>query len=282
MTTFAALRVTALILFSSACIFAQPTENYNGHEVIGHEIIVRTRTNDARGYLNLVGALRPTDSLQNLNQQLGMYLLHSPGLSVSELIATFSSSNDLLYAEPNYKVYAIATPNDPSFGQLWGMQKISAPAAWNTSTGGSSAVLGVVDTGISYNHPDLAANVWSAPTAFSINVNGTTISCPAGSHGFNAITNTCDPADDNGHGTHVSGTIAAAGNNGTGVAGVNWTGSVMGLKFIDSTGSGSISNALKAIEFAIRVKAFFAPTSTPVNVRVLSNSWGGSGFSQAL
>jgi subtilisin family serine protease len=88
--------------------------------------------------------------------------------------------------------------------------------------------------------------------------------------------------DDNGHGTHVSGTIGAVGNNYQGVVGANWRAQIIGLKFITSNGSGSTSDAIKAIEFAIQVKAFFASTATPVNVRVLSNSWGGSGLSQSL
>jgi len=97
---------------------------------------------------------------------------------------------------------------------------------------------------------------------------------------FNAITNTCNPLDDNNHGSHVSGTIGATGNNAIGVVGVNWVASIMGAKFLDSGGSGSTANAINAIEFTIQAKAIFlAPAA---NVRVLSNSWGGGGFSQAL
>ena len=118
-------------------------------------------------------------------------------------------------------------------------------------------VVAIVDTGVNYNHPDLAANIWSAPAAFTVNLSAGSITCPKGSHGFNAIAATCDPQDDNGHGTHVAGTIGAAGNNGTGVAGVNWTTRVMALKFLDSAGNGSVSAAIDAIEFAIQAKAIF-------------------------
>ena len=96
------------------------------------------------------------------------------------------------------------------------------------------------------------------PPAFTVNLSWGAITCPAGSHGYNAIARTCDPRDDHYHGTHVSGTVGAAGNNATGVAGVNWTTRIMGLKFLDSSGSGSTSNAIDAIEFAIQVKARFA------------------------
>src|SRR5262249_55422908 len=103
--------------------------------------------------------------------------------------------------------------------------------------------------------------------------------CSAGSHGYNAITDSCDPLDDNGHGTHTSGTVGAIGNNGIGVVGVNWTASVMSAKFLNSAGSGTTANAIKSIEFTIQVKGYFGPDA---NVRVLSNSWGGGPFSAAL
>ena len=107
------------------------------------------------------------------------------------------------------------------------------------------------------------------------------ITCQAGSHGFNAITRTCDPMDDHNHGTHVAGTIGAAGNNAAGVTGVNWIASVMGLKFLNAAGSGTVADAIDSIDFAMQVKSIFAASGS-ANVRVLSNSWGGGEFSQAL
>ena len=189
-------------------------------------------------------------------------------------------------------------PSDASLGNLWGLlnngqtvngdggtsgRDIHAVPAWDVSTGSRANVVTVVDTGIDYNHPDLAANVWSAPFQFTVNVNGVNVTCAAGTHGFNAITNSCDPMDDNNHGTHVSGTIGAVANNpavgGQSAVGVNWTASIMGAKFLSATGSGSTSNAIKAIEFAIQAKQV---PGLEANVRVLSNSWGGGGFSQTL
>ncbi|HEY6069220.1 MAG TPA: S8 family peptidase [Gaiellaceae bacterium] len=202
---------------------------------------------------------------------------------VQEKIAQLRQHASVRYAEPNYILHADTVPNDPSFGQLYGLRNtgqsilgvagtagadIKAEPAWTVTQGSNNVVVGVVDTGIDYNHPDLAANVWSNP--------GTIGGCAAGTHGFNAITNTCNPLDDNDHGSHVSGTIGATGNNGVGVVGVNWNVKIMGLKFLDASGSGSTAGAISAIDFAVNAKI------AGVNVRVLSNSWGGGGFSQAL
>jgi subtilisin family serine protease len=188
--------------------------------------------------------------------------------TVPEKVAALRARREVAFAEPDYVLHADVTPNDQYYGQLWGLAKIGAPAAWNTTTGSSSIVVGVVDTGIDWTHPDLAANVWSNPGGIG--------GCAAGTHGYNAIKGNCKPRDDNDHGTHVSGTIGAVGNNGTGVAGVNWSVKLMGLKFLNAKGSGSTSNAVKAIDWAVAAK------QAGVNVRVLSNSWGGGGYSQAL
>jgi serine protease len=207
----------------------------------------------------------------------GAFLLQSRSADTFGLIRRLSARPDVLYAEPDYELHAIATPDDPYYPQLWGMPKISAPSAWDSTTGSRSNVVAVVDTGIDYTHPDLGENVWSAPNSFTVTIGRTNITCPAGSHGFNAIRMTCDPMDDNNHGTHVTGTIGALGNNGAGVAGVNWTAAVMGSKFLGASGSGSTSDAVNAIEFAIQAKI-----AGVANVRVLSNSWGGGGYSTTL
>lgn len=209
---------------------------------------------------------------------VGVYLLRSRTVAVPDLIDQLAIRSDVAYVEPNFVIQIDKTPNDPSFGLLYGLQKISAPSAWDISTGSAGITTAVIDTGIDYTHPDLAANVWSAPTAFTVKIGGMTITCAAGTHGFNAITKSCDPFDDNDHGTHVAGTIGAVGNNGLGVVGVNWNTSIMAAKFLDATGHGTIANAIDAIEFTIQAKL----TVPNANVRVLSNSWSGGGFSQAL
>ena len=226
----------------------------------------------------------------------GLHRFRSRSFDVDALVAFLRSQPDVVYAEPNYVVRAIATPNDQYFPLLWGLYNagqtvngmaglagadISATDAWNLSTGSRNVVVGVIDTGVAHGHPDLAANMWSAPAPFSVVIGGVTINCPAGSHGFNAITNACNPQDDHYHGTHVAGTLGATGNNGIGIAGVNWITSVIGAKFLAANGQGFTDDAVESIEFLIQTKAAFAGTSG-ANIRVLNNSWGGTDFSQAL
>jgi len=203
--------------------------------------------------------------------------------TVSQAVKEYQRESAVSYAEPNYIVHAFAIPNDPFYSQLWGLKNtgqmvngitgkagadIKTEPAWAMTTGSTSVVVGIVDTGVDYTHPDLAANIWSNPGGIG--------GCSAGTHGYNAITLTCNPLDDNNHGTHVSGTIGAVGNNGIGVVGINWTTRIMGLKFLDANGSGYIADAVTAIDFAVKAKI------AGVNIRALNNSWGGGGFSQAL
>ena len=271
-----------------------PAEFYKGQEAAANEVLVKFQAVSLTSILQAEAA-ENVDRVAGIGG-MGVLRFHSSSKNVATLIGELSARPDVQYVEPNYIVRAIATPNDPYFSQLWGLHNtgqtilgqpgkpgadISAVEAWDISTGSRANVVAVVDTGIDYTHPDLAANVWSAPRTFIVNIGGLPIVCPAGSHGFNAITNLCDPLDDNGHGTHVSGTIGAVGNNGVGVVGVNWTASIMGAKFLTASGLGLASDAINAIEFTIQAKAAFAATGE-ANVRVLSNSWGGGGFSQAL
>jgi subtilisin family serine protease len=198
----------------------------------------------------------------------GTHVLRVRGGHLPAAIDRLRANPSVRYAEPDYAVEAIGTPNDAMYNQLWGMPDVSADLAWDVTEGTKDVVVGVVDTGIDYTHPDLAANVWANDGS----ING----CAAGTHGYNAIARSCDPMDDNRHGTHVSGTIGAVGNNDIGVIGVTPHTSIMGLKFLNAGGSGYTSGAVQAIEWAIQAKR------AGVNIRILSNSWGGGGYDQSL
>ena len=220
--------------------------------------------------------------------RLGTSKLHlvRTGRGGAEVLEQLSQHPDVEYVEPDYILTASKLPNDPLFGNLWGLLNAARPGAdigatlaWDITTGSKGVMVGVIDTGVDFTHPDLSANVWSAPREFTVALGTGTVTCAAGTRGFNAITKTCMPMDDNGHGTHVAGTIAGAGNNGSGVTGISWTGMVLPLKFLAADGSGSTSNAILAINFAVQLKAQFP---TEANIRVLNNSWGGGGNSQAM
>ena len=192
--------------------------------------------------------------------------------SVTDAVDALGKNPNVVYAEPDYVVSAIATPNDPLFPQLWGMAKINAPAAWDVSTGPANVIVGDIDSGIDYTHPDLADNVWVNPGEVAGNGldddhNGYVDDI----HGWDWANNDNDPLDDHFHGTHTAGTIGARGNNGVGVVGVNWNVQIAGLKFLNAQGSGSTSDAILALQYA-----------TAEGMRVTNNSWGGGGNSQAL
>ncbi|MGQ9573785.1 MAG: S8 family serine peptidase [Thermoguttaceae bacterium] len=215
---------------------------------------------------------------------VGQVLVRSSGASL-ETVQDWLLSNEAIAGFERDALQQFARlPNDPRMPELWGLENaardadIDAAAAWDFTTGSRSVVVAVVDTGVDYTHPDLAANIWTNPGEIPGNgIDDDRNGFVDDVHGYNFAYNTANPMDDQGHGTHVSGTIAAVGNNGTGVAGINWSGSVMALKFLDSTGSGYTSDALRAINYATMMRTRYG-----VNVRVMNHSWGGGGTSQAL
>jgi subtilisin family serine protease len=223
-----------------------------------------------------------------------------PGLGVGQAIERLQQTGLFEHVEPDYEVSVNVIPNDPSFAQLWGLHNtgqnggtpdadIDAPEAWDLRTdatwvdGGvtNTVLVGIVDTGIDYTHPDLASNMWHnagevpgngmdddgngyIDDVHGINARVTLNALPSGP------VSAGDPKDDHFHGTHVAGTVGAVGNNGAGVAGVAWRVKLMALKFLGETGSGSSSDALECFNYAIAQ-----------GVHVLNNSWGGGVFSQA-
>jgi subtilisin family serine protease len=207
------------------------------------------------------------------------------GTSVAAALSALSTSTFVVYAEPDYIYHAALMPNDPLFqnGSLWGMHNtgqnggkvdadIDAPEAWDVATGAPGVVVGVIDTGIKWDHPDLAQNIWVNPNEIAGNgIDDDNNGYIDDINGWDFVNNDNNPMDDNGHGTHCAGTIGAVGDNGIGVAGVVWAVKMMGLKFLNAAGSGSGSNAIKAINYANQNGA-----------KITSNSWGGGGFSQAV
>ena len=202
-----------------------------------------------------------------------------PGQSVEDLIRHYNSLDIVDFAEPNYRMQAAAVPNDDLYGALWGMRDIGAESAWDTRTDSSPIIVGVIDSGVDYTHPDLVDNMWTNPGEIA----GNGLDDDGNGYiddvfGYDFESDDADPMDDNpttiggGHGTHVAGTIGARGNNNIGVAGVGWNASLMALKVIGQGGSADIA---RSIDYA-----------TDNGAKITNNSYGshgtGIGVSQAI
>jgi thermitase len=238
-------------------------------------------------------------SATNGAQYLSPLKLHVPAGQVLAVVRRLRRDRRVAYAEPDYLMSASAVPNDASFGLQWADHNtgqaiptqeseeiLGAPAngtpgaddraleAWGVTTGSRSIVIGETDTGIDYNHPDLAANVWSNPGGIG--------ACAAGTHGYNVLKHNCEPIDDDtvygGHGTHVAGIMGAVANNGAGVAGINWQTSILPVKWLSSSAWGETSGLIEALQWLVAAK------QAGVNVRVVNDSatFVGTAYSQAL
>ena len=234
----------------------------------------------------------------------GMQVVQVKGTTVKEAIKEYSANPNVLYAEPDYLVTlppeqadkitstvqsvemaSTRTPNDPEFPYQWGLKNtgqspaygksgadIKAQNAWGTTTGSSAVIIAVVDTGVDYSHPDLAANIWTNSGEIPNNrIDDDRNGYVDDVRGWNFYSKTNNPMDDHGHGTHCAGSTAAVGNNNIGIAGVCWNAKIMPLKFLGASGNGKVSDAISAILYANRMGA-----------TVISNSWGGAQYTQAL
>lgn len=191
-------------------------------------------------------------------------------VTLAEAARIYENSAAIEYVEPNYIVHTLQTiPNDMRWGDLWGMTRIDAPLAWDIATGSRDIVVAVIDTGINYNHLDLKDNMWINPDPLP----GVNDIHGASWVGGNGQMTSGDPMDDHDHGTHCAGTVGAVGDNALGVVGVVWDVQLAGLKFLTATGGGSIADAISAVEYAVE---------RADQIQILSNSWGGGGFSQTL
>jgi subtilisin family serine protease len=262
-------------------------------EFVPGEALVRYRTERAAGrqthqvMLNVAGRQLAVqiERFDGADIVPGLRLARVATQDTLAAIAALKEQPDVLYAEPNYLLHLDLTPNDPRFisGELFGLTKIGAPTAWNTTTGSSSVVVAVIDEGIDKLHLDLQANIWTNPAEIAGNgVDDDGNGFIDDVNGYNFANNTGTIPAEN-HATHVAGTIGAVGNNNTGVVGVNWQVGLMSLKFIDGS-SGATSDAIRASNYAKQMHDLWVSTNGAkgANVRVLNNSYGGGGFSQSF
>jgi subtilisin family serine protease len=189
------------------------------------------------------------------------------------------------YVEPDYQLHIDLEPTDARFqdGTLWGLKNtgqngglkgadISAPEAWEITTGSTNVIVGVIDTGVRYTHQELRKQMWINPTEIPNNgLDDDNDGFVDNIYGIDAVNNDGDPMDDNDHGTHVSGTIGAAANDGNPHVGVAWNVRIMALKFLADDGFGATSGAIECIDFARKR-----------GVKILNNSCGGGPYEQSL
>jgi serine protease len=198
------------------------------------------------------------------------------GVDRDELVKKLTVNPNVAVAEPNYPLHAFATPDDTRFNELWALHNtgqnggtpgadIKAVDAWDISIGSRDVIIGVIDTGMDYNHPDLMDNRWVNSGVY-----------PGSTYGYSTLNANLDPMDSGSHGTHVAGTIGASGNNGMGITGVNWSVTLIPCQFLGSSG-GTTAGAIECINYFTDLKLNYG-----VDVKATNNSWGGGGYSETL
>ncbi len=216
MKNFKLLVLFLVCIFLFSAVYAEKQEPY--YEYREGEVIIKFKVQrsekEALDFFKENGL-----QLKKKSPYMDYYLVSAPeGKTVPLSIQTLRGNSNIEYAGYNYICYMNLTPNDFYWNNQHGMRQINMPTAWNLETGNSSIIIAVVDTGVDMTHPDLAANIYSS--------------------GYDAINNDNDATDDEGHGTHVAGIIAAVTNNATGVSGVAHDCRILPVKVLDSSGSG--------------------------------------------
>jgi subtilisin family serine protease len=199
------------------------------------------------------------------------------GRATGALRKRLARAKGVSYAEPDYtqSASAVRVPNDPSYPFQYALvdgaanHDIDAPTAWATRT--SCSTVAVLDTGIDTNHPDLAPNIYKSSDKPSNGKDDDKNGYVDDTYGLNVIKGKGSGEDDNGHGSHVAGIVGARGNNGLGVSGVCWSTKLMAVKFMNSKGKGSSSDAIDGIDYAVKK-----------GVKVINCSFGSSSKSSAL
>jgi subtilisin family serine protease len=241
-----------------------------------------TSSESTRRYRNTYGITR----LKTF-RLIGVQHVNLPrSMNVEEALTVYAEDPSVEYAEPNYIYHDLSTFPDDLITSLWGLRNtgqsingtvgtndcdIDAPEAWDFCTGSDQVIVAVIDGGVDYNHPDLEGNIWINPNETMNGVDDDNNGYIDDIRGWDWVDDDNDPMDFKGHGTHCAGTIAAAGNNSLGITGVCWSAKIMPLRHSNTLGVINIADSISAIQYA-----------TQVGAHVISNSWGGYGYSSAL
>jgi subtilisin family serine protease len=253
-------------------------------------ILVKFTPAAQRGHAGLMRSLVAGRTIQTWTHLPGLEHISIEGdvdAALNKLNTLGRALGFIEFAEPDHIYHINATPNDTYYTLLWGMNNtgqtvnsdpgtagadIDANLAWDVTTGSSTVVVGMADSGIRKTHEDLAANIWTNPGEIAgNNIDDDGNGYKDDTWGWDFWNNDKDPTDDNGHGTHTAGTVGAVGNNGKGVAGVAWNVRLVGLKIGSRTGSVSSSAGISAINYCIGK-----------GIKISNHSWGGTGYSSAF
>jgi YD repeat-containing protein len=238
------------------------------------ELLVRFRDGVAEGEVEGAVAALGLRRAGHLRGGSGVERVSVPaGRDFEEALSALRSSPLVEFAEPNYLIRADQlAPDDPRFPEQWALRNagdgqgkagsdVGAAQAWLTTKGSAETVVAVIDSGVDFTHPDLAANRWTKPAQKGHGHEGDGFA--GDTHGWDLVTNSGDVRDEGGHGTAVAGLIAARGNNARGVTGVMWRASLMSLRVLDAEGTGDVAAAVEAIDYAVSRGA-----------HVINASWG--------
>ncbi|CAM9978809.1 unnamed protein product, partial [Chrysoparadoxa australica] len=301
------------VWLASALMAVAPSALANFHPHVPGELIVKLKdSSEKSSFLRWKGlGVNLSEKIELSYGDLFVVNFNQSQKSIASVIEAIKSDSNVAYVEPNY-IYSVVqpkvetvglpeafrvepsalnyTPNDPRFGSLWGLKNTGSNEpggrspgrggadldmmnAWSLTKGSKGVKIAVIDTGIDYNHPDLKDNMWvnlaekNGKPGVDDDGNGYVDDI----HGYDFANDDGDPMDGHSHGTHCAGTIGAVHNNGEGVAGVMADVTLVGIKFLTDSGSGATTNAIKSIDYA-----------TKIGVDLMSNSWGGGGYSEAL
>lgn len=270
--------------------FQSNAKQIDNIEYVPNELIVKFKEGSFQtmGVLNSLQA-QPVTTFR----ASGAMLVRFPKVvDVKQMMHAMTMNSEIEYVELNQVYHLNAMPNDPEFDKLYGLHNegktggaldadIDGPEAWEVTRGSRDILVGVIDTGVDYTHPDLVDNIWSNPGETGVDAEGNDKATNGidddgngyidDHRGWDFFNDDNDPMDGHSHGTHVSGTIGAVGNNGIGVAGVNWEVSIVGLKIFSDAGRTTADAIVRAIEYG-----------TTLGIDMSNNSWGGGGYSQAI
>lgn len=282
--------VVSLLILMMTCGFSQDNlVSAEAHpEYVANELLVKFKSEVSTQSVSTMLQSMGLEEIRTIDELNVRVCRITSGRSVEQMIADAEGNDDLEYCEPNYILHILDTnPNDSRYNEQYALHNtgqsggtpdadIDAPAAWDTQTGNHGIIVAIIDTGIDDGHPDLQANMWRNPGESGNGKESNGVDDDGNGfiddyRGWDFANNDNNPFDDNNHGTHCAGIVGAVGNNSQGVSGANWNVSLVGLKFLTGSGSGSTSDAVEAILYAGQM-----------GFDILSNSWGGGGSSQTL